>query len=158
MESEHPDHEGASEAAPWHVWVVGTLTLLFTLFGACDYVMSQTGNRAWMEMMVEPAGLDAEAAVAYFSGFPLWADAVWAIGVWAGVAGAVLLLLRRAAAYPVLVLSLAGLVLSNAYGLSHPLPGMTDTSTTYATVAVVFGVMLVITLYARSLRNGGVLR
>lgn len=158
MEDQGLAQENADAAAPWHVWVVGTLTLLFTLFGACDYVMSQTGNRAWMQMMVEPAGLDAEAALAYFSGFPWWADAVWAIGVWSGVAGAVLLLLRRVAAYPVLLLSLAGLVLSNAYGLANPLPGMTDTTATYATVGIVFVVMLAITLYARSMRNSGVLR
>jgi len=144
--------------APWHVWVVGVLTLLFTLFGAFDYVMSQSGNRAWMEAMVEPAGIEADVAVDYFSSFPLWADAVWAVGVWAGVGGALLLLMRRAAAYPVLLLSLGGLVLSNAYSMSNPLPGMTDGTATYVTVAVVFTVMLAITLYARAMRNAGVLR
>jgi hypothetical protein len=113
---------------------------------------------AYMEAMVEPFGIDATVAADYFSGFPLWADLAWAIGIWAGVGGAVLLLLRRALAYPVLVLSLAGLVLSNVYAVANPVPGMTDTTATYATVAVVFGVMLAITLYARSMRNGGVLR
>lgn len=143
--------------APWHLWVVGTLSLLFTAFGAYDYVMSQSGNRAYMEAMVEPLGVNADAAVAYFSSFPLWADTVWAIGVWAGVAGAVLLLLRRALAYPVWLASMAGLVLSNAYGMVHPIPGMTDSAMTYATIAVVFVVMLGLTLYARTQRNRGVL-
>lgn len=143
--------------APWHVWVVGTLALLFTAFGAYDFVMSQSGNRAYMEAMVEPMGVNADAAVAYFSSFPLWANAVWAIGVWSGVAGAVLLLLRRALAYPVLLASMAGLVLSNAYGMVNPIPGLTDTSMTYATIAVVFVVMLALTLYARAQRNSGVL-
>lgn len=152
------DEGGDGDNAPWHLWVVGTLVLLFTLFGAYDYVMSQSGNLAYMKAMVEPFGIDAAVAVDYFSGFPLWADLAWATGIWAGVGGAVLLLLRRALAYPVLLLSLAGLVLSNAYGVANPVPGMTDTTATYATVAVVFAVMLAITLYARSMRDSGVLR
>lgn len=146
-----------SPDAPWHLWAVGTLALLFTAFGAYDFIMSQSGNRAYMEAMVEPMGVDAGAAVAYFASFPLWADAVWAIGVWAGVGGAVLLLLRRALAYPVWLASMAGLVLSNAYGMVNPIPGMTDTGMTYATIAVVFVVMLGLTLYARAQRNAGVL-
>lgn len=143
--------------APWHLWVVATVALLFTAFGAYDYVMSQSGDLAYMQAMVEPMGVPAEAGVAYFANFPLWADLVWAIGVWAGVGGAVLLLLRRALAYRVWLASLAGLVLSNAYGLANPIPGMTDTSMTYAMIAVVFAVMLALTLYARSLRDQGVL-
>jgi hypothetical protein len=143
--------------APWHLWVIGTLSLLFTAFGAYDYVMSQSGNRAYMAAMVEPMGVDADVAVDYFASFPLWADAVWAIGVWAGVAGAVLLLLRRAQAYGAWLASMAGLVLSNAYGMVNPIPGMTDSSMTYATIAVVFVVMLLLTLYARAQRDAGVL-
>ncbi len=150
--------EESTVDAPWHVWVVGVLALLFSLFGALDYVMSQSANRAWMEAMVEPMGMDADVALEYFSSFPLWADMVWAIGVWSGVGGAVLLLLRRAAAYPVLIVSLAGLVLSNAYSLANPLPGVTDSTATFATVAVIFSLMLAITLYARAMRNNGVLR
>lgn len=158
MESEAGSPAEIEVTAPWHVWVVGTLVLLFTLVGAYDYIMSQSGDRAYMEAMVEPFGIPADVAVDYFSSFPLWADAVWAVGVWAGVAGAALLLARRALAYPVLLLSLAGLVLSNAYAVANPVPGMTDTTATYATVAVVFCVMLAVTLYARSMRHRGVLR
>lgn len=143
---------------PWHLWVIGTLALLFTLVGAYDYVMSQTGNRAYMDAMVKPMGIDTDVALAYFSGFPFWADAVWAIGVWGGVAGAALLLLRRALAFPVLLVSLAGLVVSNAYAIANPVRGMTDTAATYATVAIVFALMLAVTLYARSMRRLGVLR
>ena len=152
------DAQADAANVPWHLWVVGTLALLTTAFGAYDYVMSQSGNLAYMEAMVAPMGLDAQAAVDYFSSFPLWADAVWAIGTWSGVAGAVLLLLRKALAYPVWLLSMAGLVLSNAYALTNPLPGMTDSSMTYATVAIVFAVMLALTLYARGQKARGVLR
>lgn len=158
MSENVPDLGVEEVQVPWHLWVVGTLTLLFTLFGAYDYVMSQSGNLAYMQAMVQPYGIDPQVAVDYFSGFPLWADAVWTVGVWSGVAGAVLLLLRRALAYPVLLASLAGLVGSNAYGIANPVPGLTDTTTTYFTIAIVFGVMLAVALYARSMRGRGVLR
>jgi len=143
--------------APWHLWVVGILALMFTCFGAYDYVMSQTGNRDYIGAAVEPMGIEADVAVTYFSSFPFWADLVWAIGVWGAVAGAVLLLARRAWAYPALLASLAGLVGSNAYGVANPVPGMTDSAMAYAMIAVVFAVMLALALYARALKVRGVL-
>lgn len=144
--------------APWHVWAVGLLALLFTSYGAYDYYMSQTGNRDYIAAAVEPMGMDVDMAVAYFSTFPWWADAVWAIGVWSGVIGSALILLRQKLAYPVLVLSLAGMVASNAYSLGNPAPGMTDNSVTYMVTAVIFAIMLAITLYARAMAARGVLR
>ena len=104
---------GDPGSAPWHLWVVGVLAVMFTAFGAYDYVMSQLGDRAYIGAMVEPAGIETEVAVAYFSSFPFWADLVWAIGVWGAVAGSLLLLARRAWAYPAYLASLAGLVASN---------------------------------------------
>lgn len=145
-------------ATPWHLWLVGILALVFTSFGAYDYYMSQTGDRAYIEATVGGMGMDVDTAVAYFSGFPLWLDFVWAIGVWGGVAGALLLILRTRAAYPVLVVSLVALVISNIYGFVEPMPGVTDPAPTYIAIAVVFGIMLALTLYARSMAARGVLR
>lgn len=151
------DDEVYEQTPPWHLWVVGVLTLLFTLLGAYDFVMSQSANRAYIEAMVAPQGITADVALAHFTGFPLWADLAWAVGVGAGVGGALLLLLRRALAYPALLASLAGLLVTNAYAAAHPVPGLTDTSASYATVAIVFMLMLAVTLYARAQRKAGVL-
>lgn len=145
------------DTAPWHLWVVGVLALMFTAFGAYDYVMSQTGDRAYVGAAVEPFGIEADVAVAYFAGFPFWADFFWAVGVWGAVAGSGLLLARRAWAYPAFLASLGGLVGSNAYTLAHPVPGMTDSSMSYAMVALVFAVMVALALYARAQRDSGVL-
>ena len=46
----------------------------------------------------------------YFYGFPAWLDAFWALAVWGGVLGALLLLTRRRAAVPVLLTSLVAMV------------------------------------------------
>jgi hypothetical protein len=35
-------------STPRHLWVVGVLSLLWNLFGAMDYVMTQTQNEAYM--------------------------------------------------------------------------------------------------------------
>ena len=144
-------------SAPWHLWVVGVVALLFTLFGGYDYTMSQLGDRAYIESAVGGMGIDVDAAVTYFSSFPLWMDMVWAIGVWGGVAGAVLLLARNRLAFPVWLVSLAALVISNAYGFIEPLPGITDPTPTYLAIATVFVTMLLLTLYARAMARRGVL-
>ncbi len=143
---------------PWHLWVVGALALLFTAFGGYDYTMSQMGDREYIAAAVGGMGIDVDAAVEYFSTFPLWMDFVWAIGVWGGVLGAVLLLLRNRLAFPVWAVSLAALVVSNIYGFIEPIPGITDPTPTYAAIAIVFVVMLALTLYARAMAARGVLR
>lgn len=153
-----PEVESAEGATPWHLWVVGILAVMFTAFGAYDYVMSQVGDRAYIGAAVEPFGIDTDVAVAYFSSFPFWADFIWAIGVWGAVAGSLLLLARRAWAYPAYLASLAGLIGSNVYGIANPVPGMTDSSMTYAMIAVVFAVMVALAVYARTQRENGVLR
>ena len=44
----------------------------------------------------------------YFESFPLWAVALWAIGVFGGVIGCLLLLLKNRLAFHVLLASLIG--------------------------------------------------
>ena len=84
-----------SARTPWHLWVVGLLSLLWNCIGCYDYVMSQTRNAEYMRMITEPYGVDTQAAVAYFDSYPVWADVAWALGVWGALAGSILLLLRR---------------------------------------------------------------
>ena len=147
-----------TKTVPWHLWVVGLLALLFTLFGAYDYTMSQMGDREYIAAAMEPMGVNADDAVAYFSSFPLWADFVWAMGVWGGVAGAVLLALRSRFAVPAFIVSLVGLLLSNAYSLSNPIAGMADSAVPYVAVVVIAAVMVALTIYAHRMRRRGVLR
>lgn len=151
------DEAAPADGTPWHLWVVGVLSLMFTAVGAYDYVMSQAGDRAYIGAAVRPFGIDPDVAVAYFAGFPFWVDFIWAVGVWGAVAGSALLLARRAWAYPSYLASLAGLVGSNAYTFANPVPGMTDTAMTFGTVALVAAVMVALALYARAQRDAGVL-
>src|SRR3712207_1087839 len=86
---------------PWHLWLVGVLSLLWNGFGAYDYLMTNTQGDAYLRSM----GL-TEAQMAYYDAMPAWMTAVWAIGVWGATLGSVLLLLRRRWAVPVFTASL----------------------------------------------------
>lgn len=149
---------GQAAGTPWHLWVIGVVALLFNAFGCYDYYMSQTANRAYIESAVGGMGIDVDAALEYFANFPLWMDFIWAIGVWGGLLGAVLLLLRNKLAYPVWAVSLVALVISNIYGFIEPIPGITDPTPTYIAIATIFVIMLLLTFYARNMAAKGVLR
>lgn len=100
---------------PWHIWVVGVLGVLWNAFGCWDYTMTQLKG----EEHLRAFGM-TEAQIAAFEAMPAWSHAVWAIGVWGGLLGAILILLRRKLALPVFGVSFLGFLagLAYQYGLS----------------------------------------
>lgn len=89
-------------ATPWHLWVVGILTLLWNSVGVMSYMMTELGK-------LEALGMTPDQ-IAYFDSFPAWATAVWALGVWGAFFGSVLLLLRSRWAVTATVVSVIGLI------------------------------------------------
>ena len=102
-----PAPEVAIRRTPWHLWVVGVLSLLWNAFGAFDYTMSHTQGDAHFRK----AGM-TDAQIAAFHAIPPWMELFWAMGVWGAVIGSVLLLLRSRWAVPVLLASLVGAAVS----------------------------------------------
>lgn len=100
-----------TRSTPWHLWVVGVLSLLWNCFGAYDFVMSNTQGEAYWRA----SGMN-DAMVAYYHAMPAWMYAPWIVGVWGAVLGSILLLLRMRLAVPVFALSLLGAVVSLLYG------------------------------------------
>ena len=98
---------------PWHLWVVGVLAAMWNGFGCFDYVMTQTRRDEWFVQM----GM-TEAQLTYFNAMPAWTHAAWAIGVWGGLLGALLLLLRRKWATPVFVVSFLGWLAGAVYAFA----------------------------------------
>lgn len=98
----------AERSTPAHLWVVGILALLWNAYGCYEYLMTETGNSAFL------ATLPAEWH-AYWNSLPGWLTAFWALGVWGGLAGAVLLLIRSRYAVWAFALSLVGLVVDLGY-------------------------------------------
>jgi hypothetical protein len=137
---------------PRHLWVVGVLALLWNSVGAFDYVMTETRNASYMSSFTPEQ-------LAYFYGFPKWVIAAWALGVWGGLVGAVLLLLRKRWAVPVFGASLAGVVLTSFYNfvVTNGLAIMGGAGGLIFS-AVIFAIAAALLIYARSLARIGVLR
>lgn len=140
-----------SPATPRHLWIVGILALLWNAVGAYDYLMTETRNEAYMAKFT-PEQLD------YFYAFPTWVIAAWALAVWGGVLGAVLLLMRNRFAVPVLVISLIGMVGTTINTIvSGGFSIMGGIGPTLFTL-LIFVISVGLLLYARRMQSSGVLR
>lgn len=95
---------------PVWFWVVAGLALAWNLIGVAAYLGDVT--------MTEEAVADLpEAQQALRAATPGWLTGVYAIAVFAGVAGSIALLLRKGFATPILGVSLAAIVLQMGYVL-----------------------------------------
>ena len=133
---------------PWHIWVVGLVTLLWHAGGAYDYVMTEMRNAAYLSMIPEAQRADF---MAYIDGMPSWAVATWALGVWGSVAGSVLILLRSRFAVPAFAVALVGLIATQIYTyILAPTSSLSSPdSMTLLFTAVIVVVLLGALLYAR---------
>jgi len=131
--------------APWHVWVVGFLSLLWSSVGAMDFVMTQTRNKAYM-------GGFTRAQLDFYYGFPTWVVVAWGIAVWGGVLGSLLLLLRRCQAVHLFLASLICMVLTDIrnLGFANGLEVMGGgAALMFSAMIFVIGALLLV--YARSM-------
>jgi hypothetical protein len=137
---------------PAHLWIVGILAVIWNGFGGFDYLMTQTRNEAYLANFTDPQRI-------YFDSFPAWMEAAWALGVWGGFLGALLLLLRRRWAVAAFAVSLAGLVVTTLYQyvLSSP-PEDLMTGGLMVFQIVIWIVAIALLVYAMSMRRAGVLR
>jgi hypothetical protein len=149
---------------PWHLWAVGVVAVLWNAYGGYDYVMSMTQGATYMAA----AGMTPEQ-VAFYEAMPSWMTAVWAIGVWGGVLGSLLLLLRNKLAFPVFAVSFGAFLLSllYVYGLNNgsEVMGfmMKDGVKVASSMIVIMNVVIAtgcaaFTVYARAMAKRGVLR
>ena len=142
---------------PWHIWTVGILLLLWNAFGAFDYLMAQTRNASYVEMV--PEEFRAQF-LAYLDGMPIWAASGWALGVWASILGSFLILARSRHAVTAFVASIVGLAVNSAYTYliaQTNLSMMIGTSAQLFT-ALILAVLLLLTWYAVRQRTLGRLR
>lgn len=137
---------------PWHLWVVGVVAVLWNGFGCFDYFMTQTNRVEWFAQM----GM-TEAQVAYFDAMPPWTHAAWAIGVWGGLIGALLLLVRRKLATPVFLLSFLGWAAGAVYAFALS-DGMQAMGSMWPMQIVIGAACVFFVWYARTMTKRGVLR
>lgn len=138
----------APPRTPWHLWLIGAISLVWYLSGAITIMMAQHASLP---------GLTPDEA-AYYAAKPLWQELVTDIGTLATVAGSLALLLRRAWAVQAFALAAVVILLMDIYELAA------GTSRVYANnvAAVVTAIILVGVvlnwLYARAMQRRGVLR
>jgi hypothetical protein len=158
-QGERPMEDAAEVGAPVgsrtpaHLWLTGILATLWTGFGCYDYVMTQSKNRAYLDLMGD------QDMAAYFTSFPTWAIAFWAIGVWGSLLGSLLLLARSRWAVHAYGASLIGLVVMAIYqfGISNP-PAEMMTPGMWALTIIIWIVAITLFTYTRVMARRGVLR
>jgi len=87
----------------WSFWLIGAVALLWNLTGVINY---------FAQMSTEVVAAMPETARAIIDGRPVWATGGFAIAVFGGALGGLLLLLRKSAAYYVFIASLLGVVVT----------------------------------------------
>ena len=141
----------STNKAPLHLWIVGAVTLLWNAVGALDYVATQLRIERYMSQFT-PEQLE------YFHGFPAWAVAAWAFGVWGSLLGSLFLLLRKRWAVWLFGIAIAGLAVTTLHNFV-----LTDGAAVMGSGAAVFSaviwvIALFLFFYARAMAKRGVLR
>ncbi len=87
----------------WSFWVIGAVGLVFNLIGCMNYIS---------QMNEEMVASMPEAYRAIVESRPPWGTGAFALAVFGGSLGCLLLLLRKSVAVYVLIVSLAGAVVA----------------------------------------------
>ena len=142
---------------PVHLWIVGIVALLWNAIGCYDYLMTRMRNTEYFEKMMPT--VDPQEMLAWVDGFPIWAQFGWGLGVWGGLIGALLLLVRSRWAVWALGLSMIGAVLGLGYQIlaAPPLAGA-EGPMVEAMPFVIIAIAVALFFYARAMQAKGVLR
>jgi hypothetical protein len=126
--------QAVSARTPAHLWIVGILSVLWNCFGAYDYTMSHMRNMDYLAKMGDP-----NVMLAYMDNMPMYAKIGWGLGVWLGLLGAVLLLMRSRYAVHAFALSFLGMILSfgGQYLGPPPPPEMTAGAMKYIPLLII---------------------
>jgi len=92
----------------WSFWAIGTVGLIWNVLGAINFVVQLNAD-----------ALDAyrEVEQALIVGRPAWATVAFAVAVFGGALGCLLLLLKKSAAFYLFVASLLGVIVTITHTL-----------------------------------------
>jgi hypothetical protein len=146
-------HVSPAGLAPWHLWVVGLLSLVWNAASCYSHVMTLAQDDGYLRA----TGITPEMA-AYFAALPAWYVVAWTIAVWGGLLAAVGLLMRRSwAVWWFAVSQLAMTVNSVATLLSSEAQEVLGMVGSISAIALIMlGVFLV--LYSMAMKRRGILR
>jgi hypothetical protein len=87
----------------WSFWIISVVTLIFYVMGVINY---------FVQMNPDMLASFPESYRPIIEGRPAWATAAFAIAVFGGSLGCLLLLFRKSAAFYVLLVSLLGVIVT----------------------------------------------
>ena len=138
---------------PWHLWVVGGLSLLWNAFPVVDFTLTNMQNPFWLSQY-------NDAQRAFFLNTPAWANLFWALGGFGSFIGSLLLLFRSRHAVTAFIASAVGLAGVTYYQLvlnGDTLKQLLGDLPLYSSI-MIWAVLLALIYYARRQTAKGVLR
>lgn len=141
------DADAAPPKAPWHLWVVGIVSLLWFAAGAFTLLLAQYGSLPGM----------AADEIAYYAARPVWKELLTDATLFATVGGSLALLLRSRHAVPLFAVGAVLVIAGNAIELAD------GTSRIYANTGALVATCIIVAsvvfdwFYARAMRARGVL-
>lgn len=96
----------STSSVHWSFWLIGAATLIWNAMGAMNFLM---------QMNPDAIASYPDSHRAIIEGRPAWATVGFAIAVFGGALGCLLLLLRKSIAYYVFIASLIGVVVTMAH-------------------------------------------
>ena len=132
-------------------WIISIVALVWNLMGVASYLMS-------VSMSPEALAALPEAERALYADIPVWATSAFAIAVFGGTLGCILLLMRKALAIPVFMVSLVGIVVQMIYGLF--MSGVVELRGVSAAImpVVVIAVAVYLITFSNSAKKQGLIR
>ena len=94
-------NDGKVGGVHWSFWIIGAVALIWNLMGVMNL---------FMQMNADALAAMPEAQRAIIEGRPAWATGAFAIAVFGGALGSLLLLLRKSAAFYLFIASLLGML------------------------------------------------
>ncbi len=92
----------------WSFWAIGAVALIWNVMGVINF---------FVQMNPDVLATYRESERAIVEGRPVWATGAFAIAVFGGALGCLLLLLRKSAAYYLFIASLLGVIVTMAHTL-----------------------------------------
>ena len=128
-------------ALPVWFWVVAVLGLAWNIFGVIQFL----GSLSATPESLAANGLTPEQA-AVMLGYPKWMTIAFAVGVFGGLLGCVLLLMKKRSALPVFAASLAGYIVLYVGDVTEGVfaaIGMSQVAILSMVVAIAFALLFV---------------
>jgi hypothetical protein len=92
----------------WSFWAIGAVALIWNVMGVINF---------FVQMNPDMLATYRESERAIIEGRPAWATGAFAIAVFGGALGCLLLLLRKSAAYYLFIASLLGVIVTMTHTL-----------------------------------------